>query len=114
MQLVGGGLDPYPEPQARRLFAQPDAVVVVAADEPEVVDSMLERARGGADVVAGSRYMRGGRQFGRPFLKSTLSSLAGLSLHWVGGMPIQDPNRTFKLSRRLLLDQLTIESVAGL
>ena len=83
------------------------------SDEPEVIDSMLERARGGADVVAGSRYMKGGRQIGGPLLKSTLSRLAGLSLHWVGGMPIHDPTSNFKLYSRRLLDRVTIESVAG-
>jgi dolichol-phosphate mannosyltransferase len=83
------------------------------SDEPEVIDSMLERARGGADVVAGSRYMKGGRQIGGPLLKSTLSRLAGLSLHWLGGMPIHDPTSNFKLYSRRLLDRVTIESVAG-
>ena len=83
------------------------------SDEPEVIDSMLDRARGGADVVAGSRYMKGGRQVGGPLLKSTLSRLAGLSLHWLGGMPIHDPTSNFKLYSRRLLDRVTIESVAG-
>lgn len=83
------------------------------SDEPEVVDAMLARARDGADVVAGSRYVKGGAQVGGPFLKSTLSRLAGLSLHWLGGMPIHDPTSNFKLYSRRLLDAVTIESVAG-
>jgi dolichol-phosphate mannosyltransferase len=83
------------------------------SDEPEVVDAMLARARGGADVVAGSRYVKGGAQVGGPFIKSTLSRLAGVSLHWLGGMPIHDPTSNFKLYSRRLLDAVTIESVAG-
>jgi dolichol-phosphate mannosyltransferase len=83
------------------------------SDEPEVVDAMLARARDGADVVAGSRYVKGGAQIGGPFLKSSLSRLAGLSLHWLGGMPIHDPTSNFKLYSRRLLDAVTIESVAG-
>ena len=39
------------------------------SDEPHVVDPMVALARGGADVVAASRYMRGGRQIGGPPLK---------------------------------------------
>src|SRR6478672_3693534 len=35
------------------------------SDEPHVVDPMVALARGGADVVAASRYMPGGRQIGR-------------------------------------------------
>ncbi len=34
-----------------------------------VVDPMVALARDGADVVAASRYMRGGRQIGGPLLK---------------------------------------------
>jgi glycosyltransferase involved in cell wall biosynthesis len=83
------------------------------SDEPEVVDAMVDRARAGADVVAGSRYMKGGAQVGGPLLKSTLSRVAGLTLHWIGGMPIHDPTSNFKLYSRRLLDRVTIESEAG-
>ena len=43
------------------------------SDEPHVVDPMVALARDGADVVAASRYMRGGRQIGGPPLKRLLS-----------------------------------------
>ena len=36
------------------------------SDEPTAVDPMVELARSGADVVAASRYMPGGRQLGGP------------------------------------------------
>ena len=39
------------------------------SDEPHVVDAMVALARDGADVVAASRYMKGGHQVGGPFLK---------------------------------------------
>jgi dolichol-phosphate mannosyltransferase len=83
------------------------------SDDPEDLPGMMELARAGADVVAGSRYMRGGRQVGGPLLKRTLSRVAGLSLHWVGGIPVHDPTSNFKLYSRRLLDQVTIESTAG-
>ena len=83
------------------------------SDEPEVVDSMLELARGGADVVAASRYMKGGHQIGGPILKQTMSRMAGLSLHWFAGVPIHDPTSNFKLYSRRFLDSVTIESSAG-
>jgi glycosyltransferase involved in cell wall biosynthesis len=44
-------------------------VVVMMADgsdEPGLVDRMVELAEAGADVVAGSRYMPGGKQLGGP------------------------------------------------
>ena len=83
------------------------------SDEPERIDEMVALARAGADLVAASRYMRGGRQFGGPFAKRLLSRAAGLTLHWFGGVPIHDPTNNFKLYRRSFLDATPIESRAG-
>jgi glycosyltransferase involved in cell wall biosynthesis len=83
------------------------------SDEPDVVDPMVALARGGADVVAASRYMRGGHQVGGPIVKRTLSRMAGLSLHWVGGVGTHDPTNNFKLYSRRLLDATPIQSEAG-
>ncbi len=83
------------------------------SDEPHVVDPMVKLALGGADVVAASRYMRGGGQVGGPLIKRTLSRIAGLTLHWFGGVPTHDPTNNFKLYSRRFLDSVTIESTAG-
>jgi len=83
------------------------------SDEPEVVDGMVELAREGADVVAASRYMRGGKQEGGPLLKRLMSRAAGLTLHWLARVPIHDPTNNFKLYSRRFLDTVTIESTAG-
>jgi glycosyltransferase involved in cell wall biosynthesis len=83
------------------------------SDEPKIVDSMVALARDGADVVAASRYMRGGRQVGGPPLKRLMSRTAGLTLHWFAGVPTHDPTNNFKLYSRQFLDSLTIESSAG-
>jgi glycosyltransferase involved in cell wall biosynthesis len=83
------------------------------SDEPYVIDPMVALARGGAVVVAASRYMRGGRQVGGPRLKRLLSRTAGLTLHWFGGVTTHDPTNNFKLYRRDFLDAIRIESSAG-
>jgi dolichol-phosphate mannosyltransferase len=83
------------------------------SDEPEVVDRMVELAKGGADVVAASRYMAGGRQIGGPVLKRLMSRLAGLTLHWLARVPTHDATSNFKLYSRRFLDSVTIESTAG-
>ena len=83
------------------------------SDDARDIDPMYELARGGADVVAGSRYMRGGRQLGGPLLKRTLSRGAGLSLHWLAGIPVHDATSNFRLYSKRLLDQVTIESDGG-
>lgn len=93
----------------------PYVLVMMAdgSDEPQAVDLMMARARAGAEVVAGSRYVAGGSQVGGPLLKRTLSRLAGLSLHWVAGLPVHDATSNFRLYSRRLLDAVTIQSEAG-
>lgn len=83
------------------------------SDEPGVVDPMMALARNGADIVAASRYMRGGRQLGGPLLKRLMSRMAGLTLHWFAGVPTHDPTSNFKLYSRRFLEATTIESTAG-
>lgn len=83
------------------------------SDDPGVIDAMYARARAGAEVVAGSRYMPGGQQHGGPLLKRTMSRAAGLSLHWLGGLPIHDATSNFRLYSKRLLNQVTIESRGG-
>jgi glycosyltransferase involved in cell wall biosynthesis len=83
------------------------------SDEAAVVDRMVALARDGADVVAASRYMRGGRQVGGPPVKRLMSRTAGLTLHWFAGVPTHDPTNNFKLYTRSFLESVTIESTAG-
>ena len=83
------------------------------SDDPAAIDPMYALAQGGADVVAGSRYMRGGRQVGGPLLKRTMSRTAGLSLHWVGGVPVHDATNSYRMYSKRLLNQVAIESHGG-
>jgi dolichol-phosphate mannosyltransferase len=93
-----------------------DYVLITMADgsdEPVIVDRMVALARDGADVVAASRYMRGGHQIGGPLLKRLMSRTAGLTLHWFAGVATHDPTNNFKLYARRFLDTVTIDSTAG-
>jgi dolichol-phosphate mannosyltransferase len=83
------------------------------SDDPAAVDKMVALAKEGADVVAASRYMRGGGQMGGPPLKRLMSRVAGLTLHWFARVPTHDPTNNFKLYSRRFLDSITIESKAG-
>ncbi|MBA2632149.1 MAG: glycosyltransferase [Chloroflexi bacterium] len=83
------------------------------SDEMHRVDEMVRLGQAGAAIVAGSRYMKGGRQLGGPMLKRLLSRAAGLSLHWLAGVSIHDATNNFKLYRRDFLDSVTIESSGG-
>jgi dolichol-phosphate mannosyltransferase len=97
--------------------ARGDVVVTTMADlsdPPEVIPAMVAKVwQEGADVVSGSRYMKGGSQIGGPLLKRTLSRLAGLALHWLTGIPTHDPTTNFRAYRKSYLRQVQIESSKG-
>jgi dolichol-phosphate mannosyltransferase len=91
-------------------------VLVVMADLSDdlgQVDKMLALYREGNDLVAGSRYMKGGGIEGGPWLKQFLSRMAGLSLHLFRGIPTHDATNAFKIYDRQMLKPMTIESQGG-
>jgi glycosyltransferase involved in cell wall biosynthesis len=96
--------------------ARGDVIVVMMADrsdEPADVAAMAKLVRSGADVVAGSRYCRGGSQQGGPLLKRLLSRLAGISLHFLAGLPTRDATNNFRAYSRRVIDQVPIEGQAS-
>lgn len=99
------------------LEAKHDAVLVMMADLSDDLAKVDEMYRlmnqGGYDVVCASRYMRGGRQLGGPVLKGLLSRCAGVSLHYLAGIPTRDVTNNFKMYRRQLLESIRIESSGG-
>jgi len=96
--------------------ARAPAIAVImgdCSDDLSAVDVMHEKITSGADLVCGSRYMRGGRQIGAPPLKAFLSRMAGLSLHALVGLPSHDATNNFKMYDRRFLRATPIESRAG-
>jgi glycosyltransferase involved in cell wall biosynthesis len=93
-----------------------DVVVVMMADRSDEAKDVAEMARlvrEGADVVAGSRYVRGGKQEGGPLVKRTLSRLAGMSLHYLAGLPVRDATNNFRAYSRRVVDEIPIEGQAS-
>jgi dolichol-phosphate mannosyltransferase len=83
------------------------------SDDHSAIDSMYALYKQGYDVVAPSRYMRGGGENSKDRLKASLSRLAGVSLRWVGGVPTHDATNNFKLYSKRLIDAVEIESTGG-
>ncbi len=93
-----------------------DAVLVSMADlsdDIKIVDDMYRLVREGADIVCGSRYMKGGGQIGGPFIKKNMSKWAGLSLYYITGVPTHDATNSFKMYSRKIIDNVKIESDKG-
>ena len=96
--------------------AQGDSVCIMMADltdDPQVLNKMIKKFEAGYDVVAASRYMKGGHQIGGPRLKQLLSRVAGISLHYLVGLPTHDATNSFRLYSKKLLDKVKIESNGG-
>lgn len=96
--------------------AEYDAILVMMADlsdKLDVVDTMLEKLQSGYDLVCGSRYMKGGKQNGGPVLKGLLSRTAGVSLHFLTGIPTHDVTNSFKMYSKRLINNIKIESNGG-
>lgn len=96
--------------------AKSNAVCVMMADltdDPKVINSMMQEFESGADVVAASRYMKGGHQIGGPIVKQLLSRGAGLSLYFLAGIPTHDATNSFKIYSKKFLDKTKIESNGG-
>lgn len=96
-------------------FAKTKIIVVLMADLSDdigKIDQMYQMIEKGADIVCASRYMKGGRQIGGPFLKGLFSRLAGVSLRYLG-LPTHDPTNAFKMFRKSVFDSIKIESDGG-
>jgi dolichol-phosphate mannosyltransferase len=93
-----------------------EALLVTMADLSDdytVVDKMYDLMATGFDIVCGSRYMPGGKQIGGPWIKKTLSRLAGISLRYLVNLPTHDVTNSFKLYKKNVLINLNIESEGG-
>ncbi|MCR4325023.1 MAG: glycosyltransferase family 2 protein [Candidatus Curtissbacteria bacterium] len=96
--------------------AKGDAVCIMMSDltdDPKVLNTMVDKFNQGYDVIAASRYMKGGRQIGGPKFKRFLTTTAGLSLHYFFGLPVHDATNSFRLYSRRFLDKVKIESDGG-
>jgi glycosyltransferase involved in cell wall biosynthesis len=83
------------------------------SDDLGKVDEMLALYRQGHDLVAGSRYMKGGSIEGGPWLKQFLSRMAGVSLYFFRGIPTHDATNAFKIYDCQMLNPMNIESQRG-
>ena len=73
--------------------------------DPKDIPRMLA-AVADADVVVGSRYVKGGRCVGWPFRRWFVSFFGGRFIRFVLGVSVQDPTGGFKCFTRAALERL--------
>jgi dolichol-phosphate mannosyltransferase len=93
----------------------PVAVVTMAdgSDDPRQIDDLTRLVERGVVVAAASRYMPGGQQVGAPFMKRTLSRVAGRSLHVFARVGTRDATNSFKAYSTDFVREVGIESRHG-
>lgn len=93
-----------------------EAVIVFPADDTfnaVIIDRMIADYAAGSDIVAASRFMRGGCMKGCRPSKAILVRSAALLLHRIAGLPTHDPTNGFRLFSRKVITKLPIESQQG-
>ena len=73
--------------------------------DPADIGRMLDASEN-ADVVVGSRYVKGGKCVGWPFRRWLVSRCGGLFIRMMLGVPVKDPTGGFKCFRRSALEAL--------
>lgn len=77
------------------------------------VDLMFEKSRTGCDIVAASRFMKGGCMKGCPWLKAALVRSSAFVLYHIARVPTHDPSNGFRLFSQRVLQTIPIESTIG-
>jgi dolichol-phosphate mannosyltransferase len=118
VRSVLNDIQPGPAQAIRCGMANASAPVVVVTmadgcDDPKQIDDLVRLVERGVVIAAASRYSRGGQQVGAPFLKSTLSRLAGLSLWALARVGTRDATNSFKAYDASFVRDVGVASTAG-
>lgn len=95
--------------EALRLGA--DRVIEMDCDFSHPVDKLQTLLGIDADVVIGSRYVKGGKCVGWPFKRWLISKCGGIFIRTVTGMPIADPTGGFKCFKRAVLEEIGLDKI---
>ena len=93
----------------------PVVVVTMAdgCDDPRQIDELTRLVERGVVIAAASRYMPGGMQVGGPFLKRSLSRLAGRTLYTFARVGTRDATNSFKAYDHAFVERVRIDSRDG-
>ena len=93
-----------------------EAFIIFMADDHinhNIINLIYEKFREGFQVVCPSRFIKGGKMIGNPFIKSILTRLASFFLYYFTSFPIKDSTNSFRLFSKELIEKVEIESKKG-
>lgn len=91
-----------------------DYVIEMDADwshHPRYIPALMQAARGGAELVVGSRLVAEGGEQGRPPLRRAITLAANAYIRLVLGLPLRDCTSGFRVFRRELLERMDLEGL---
>jgi len=97
----------------RALEMGADRIVQMDCDFSHDPADVARLLKSDADLVIGSRYVKGGSTPGWPFKRRFISRAGGLFIRLMTGMPIRDVTGGFKCWKREALEKIDFESVAS-
>lgn len=86
-------------------------IMADCSDDIAIIPQMLAKIEAGADVVAGSRYMPGGRIVGDT-IKQRLSRLYSKIVQMICRLPCRDVSNSFKAYRREVWENIASEATS--
>ena len=98
---------------ARALELGAEKIVQMDCDFSHDPKDIPRLMAGGADLVIGSRYVKGGATPGWPFKRRLISRAGGLFIRTVTGMPLKDPTGGFKCWRAETLRKIDFKTVGS-
>ena len=93
-----------------------EAVLFFMADDHinhNEINFCYKKFKEGYQIVCPSRFIKGGKMIGNPFLKSLLTKLTSFFLFNFTSFPIKDPTNSFRLFPNELINKVKIESNIG-
>lgn len=83
------------------------------SDSLSTINSMYFELQKGYDLIAGSRYMKGGEVEGGDKFKFFLSRTASIMMQFLIRIPLHDMTNGFKMYSKKFLEEISIESKVG-
>ncbi|MBI3556352.1 MAG: polyprenol monophosphomannose synthase [Deltaproteobacteria bacterium] len=91
-----------------------DFVVEMDADfshHPRYLPDLIKAAEQGADVVLGSRFVRGGQDTDRSFYRQSVTKFAGVYVRTMLGVRVKDVSSGYRLFRRQALEKIGLDNI---
>ena len=98
------------------LYSTTDVKIVYPCDDlinGRIIDDMYKKFLEGNEIVAPSRFMKGGSMKNCPLIKEILVRFSSYTLFMLSSIPIEDASNGFRLFSKKIIDTFEIESNLG-